>query len=131
MRTVLLYYYDPSRDRDETGNVLCSRSGLVPVERGIDSDDPVLDAIRLLIRGELTAEEIAHGLQSEFPLEGVVLEDAMLERGLLTLRFSDPFRRTVGGSCRVNILRLELEATAMQFPDVQRVRFEPEEVFQP
>lgn len=37
MRTVRLHYYDPARDRDQTGNVMCSDKGLVAVEREIPS----------------------------------------------------------------------------------------------
>jgi len=28
-RKVLLYYYNPEKDKDETGNIKCSRDGLV------------------------------------------------------------------------------------------------------
>jgi len=131
-RTVKLYYYNPELDKDESGNVLCSRRGLVPLERKISiSNTPIQDAIRLLLRGELTQEERAQGITTEYPLEGFSLKGASLKEGTLTLEFEDLNNKTVGGACRVGILWFQIEATAKQFPEVQQVRFLPEEIFQP
>jgi hypothetical protein len=131
-RTIDLYFYDSSKDRDETGNVLCSRQGLAPVQRNIPlTKTPIQDAVRLLLRGDLTAEERAAGISTEFPLPGVELKGASLKDGVLTLAFVDPDNRTGGGSCRVGILWSQIEATAKQFPEVSSVRFMPEELFQP
>ncbi len=49
-RTIKLYYYNPELDKDESGNISCSRQGLVPVERKIPiSQTPIQDAIKLLL----------------------------------------------------------------------------------
>ena len=133
-RLVKLYYYNPELDRDESGNTACSRSGLVAVERKIPiTKTPIQDTIKLLLKGKenLTEEEKARGIGTEYPLEGISLKGASLKDGVLTLEFNDPKNKTVGGACRVGILWFQIEATAKQFPEVQQVRFLPEELFQP
>jgi len=131
-RTVKLYYYNYELDRDESENIACSRNGLVPVERKIPiTQTPIQDTIKLLLSGELTDEERTRGIDTEYPLEGLSLKGASLKDGILTLEFEDPNYKTGGGSCRVGILWFQIEATAKQFPEVQQVRFLPEELFQP
>lgn len=130
--TVKLYYYNPTIDQDAEGNLLCSRAGLEAVEREIPvTDNYREDTILLLLKGELTAEETAQGLGTEYPLEGLTLENSTFEKGLFTLEFSDPNNKTVGGSCRVGILWSQIEETAKQFSEVENVKFKPEELFQP
>lgn len=132
LRDVRLYYYDPKRDVDASGNVLCSRAGLVAVDRAIPRTmTPVQDAIKLLLRGDVTDEEEARGVTTEYPLPGLSLKGASLSDGNLTLEFVDPQNATTGGSCRVGVLWHQIEETAKQFPDVKSVRFIPEELFQP
>ena len=131
-KTINLYYYNYELDRDEFGNTACSRNGLAPVERKIPiTQTPIQDAIKLLLLGEITTEERAQGIDTEYPLEGLSLKGALLKDGILTLEFDDSKNKTVGGSCRVGILWFQIEATAKQFPEVQQVRFLPEEIFQP
>jgi hypothetical protein len=131
-RTIQLYYYDPSRDEDANGNVMCSAAGLVAVERTIPlTQTPIQDAIRLLLRGEITAQEETRGITTEYPLDGLQLTGASLNDGVLTLGFADPNNRTSGGSCRAGILWLQIERTARQFAGVNAVRFQPEDLFQP
>ncbi|MBP8590951.1 GerMN domain-containing protein [Candidatus Shapirobacteria bacterium] len=131
-RKVKLYYYKPELDQDKEGNLACSRKGLVAVERTIPlTETPIQDTIRLLIGGELTGEEKAEGIKTEYPLEGLSLEGATLKDGVLTLHFSDPEGKTSGGSCRAGILWFQIEETAKQFPEVKEVRFLPEDLFQP
>lgn len=128
---VRLYYYNPALDQGP-GGAQCSGKGLVAVERIIPRTmTPIQDAVILLLRGEITDEEKAQGIMSEFPLSGVALQSASLVNGTLTLTFSDPENKTGGGSCRVSILWKEIEATAKQFSEVKTVRFLPEELFQP
>ncbi len=131
-RIVKLYYYNENLDRDAEGNILCSRQGLVPVEREIAvGATPIEDTIRLLLEGYLTEKERASGIGTEYPLPGFSLESVSLQDGLLTLKFDDPQNRSGGGSCRVGILWFQIEATAKQFPEAQNVKFLPEELFQP
>jgi len=131
-KRIMLYYYSPELDRDENGNTMCSKKGLVAVERLIPvSQTPIQDTIKLLLRGELNKEERARGITTEYPLDGFSLKGANLKNGVLTLEFEDLYNKTVGGSCRVGILWFQIEATAKQFIEVKSVRFLPEELFQP
>jgi hypothetical protein len=84
-----------------------------------------------LLKGDISEQEKAKGLMTEYPLPGVILTAASLKNGQLTLTFVDPQNKTVGGSCRVSILWAQIEATALQFPEVKSVRFQPPELFQP
>lgn len=132
-QTVSLYYYNPELDKDASGNIMCSRQGLVQVQRKIlITQTPIQDTIRLLLRGELTNYERIQGITTEYPLEGFSLAGVpSFKDGVLTLQFDDPNYKTGGGSCRVGILWFQIEATAKQFTGVQQVRFLPEELFQP
>lgn len=126
-RTIKLYYYNPELD-----NTACSEKGLVAVERQIPiTQTPIQDAINLLLKGGLTSQEKAQGITTEYPLPGFVLQGASLNNKVLTLDFNDPNNKTGGGSCRVGILWNQIKATAKQFPEVQEVKFIPEELFQP
>lgn len=128
---IKLYYYNPALDQG-VGGVQCSERGLVAVERVIpQTTTPLRDSIELLLRGELTAEERAQGIETEFPLAGLALQSASITDGVATLTFSDPQNKTVGGACRTGILWHQISATAKQFPTVREVRFMPEELFQP
>jgi len=131
-RTIELYYYNPNLDKDEEGNVLCSRQGLVAVEREVPATEaPIQDTINLLLEGNLTAEEKEQGLDTEYPLDGFELTGAALNNGVLSLEFNDPNYKTSGGSCRVSVLWFQIEETAKQFDVVYEVDYQPDELFQP
>lgn len=131
-RTIQLYYYNSDLDEDEDGNILCSRQGLVAVEREIPiTQTPIQDTIRLLLKGELTSSEKAQGISSEYPLDGFELEGASVNNGVLTLAFDDPNSETTGGSCRTGILWFQIEQTALQFDGINEVKFQPDTLFQP
>ena len=126
-RAVLLYFYSPKKDT----NVACDSQDLVAVTRMLPmSKTPIQDTLKTLLSGP-TPQEQSLGLTSDFPLPGVTLSSASLSNGTLTLSFSDPSHHTSGGSCKVGILRAQIEATAMQFSEVTAVRFKPDTVFQP
>ncbi|MFH1551467.1 MAG: Gmad2 immunoglobulin-like domain-containing protein, partial [bacterium] len=132
LQTIKLYYYNPDLDKDETGNVFCSKKGLVAVERKIPvTKTPIQDAIKLLLLGELTNEEKDQGITTEYPLTGFSLKGASLKEGSLMLEFNDPNNKTIGGSCRIGILWFQIEATAKQFSQIQEVEFMSENLFQP
>jgi len=128
---VNLFYYNPQKDEDEDGNIMCSRQGLVSVQREVSSTDIIKNTIDELLKGNLTSEERAKGITTEYPLSGFSLLGYNLEDGVLTLTFEDSNSQAVGGSCRVGILWFQIETTARQFPGVNSVRFLPEEIFQP
>lgn len=132
MLPVKIYYYSSELDKDAAGNVLCSRNGLVPLEKQMPATDtPIQDAIRLLISGSRSENEKNAGVETEFPLAGFALKSADLQNGVLTLEFDDPQNRTGGGACRAGIMWFQIEATAKQFEGVRQVRFVPETLFQP
>jgi hypothetical protein len=129
---IKLYYYNSSKDRDISGNILCSKNGLVFVDRNIPvSKTPIKDSIELLLKGELTSYERANGFETEYPLPGVKLKSASVKDSVLTLAFLDPENKTSGGACRATILWLQIEETAKQFTEVSSVRFTPDSLFQP
>lgn len=122
----LFYYntnYDPKFD--------CLTSAVVPVEREIPkTESQIQDAINLLIKGEITAEEKLAGFMSEFPHSNFKLLDTNLENGALTLSFTEISGFTTGGSCRISILSAQIIKTAEQFNEVEKVIFSPVELFQ-
>ena len=132
---ILLYYYNPEKDKDEKGNIKCSRDGLVAIEREIPvSQTPIKDTIELLLKGKenLTEKDLAQGINTEYPLDGFKLNSVNLkEDGTLILEFEDQQNKTIGGACRVSILRVQIEQTAKQFSQVKKVQFLPETLFQP
>lgn len=132
-KIVKLYYYNPEQDKDESGNIQCSRDGLIAVERKIPiTKTPIQDTIKLLITGQLTEAEKSRGITTEFPLEGFSLKELNLKPdGTLILKFNDPLNRASGGACRASILWFQIEATAKQFPEVKKVEFSPPSLFQP
>lgn len=131
-RMVKLYYYDARKDKDASGNPRCEASGLTAVERSIPlTVSPIQDTVKLLLKGEIASVEKAQGISSEYPLPGFELKGAVLKDGILTLSFSDPQGKTVGGSCRVGILWAQIERTVKQFSTVKEVRFQPDTLFQP
>ncbi|MDO8471150.1 MAG: Gmad2 immunoglobulin-like domain-containing protein [bacterium] len=130
-RDIKLYFYDNQRDRDESGNLLCSTKGLVPVNRSIPfTVTPIQDTVKELLKGPDSVERLTTP-GTEFPLVGLTLTSASLSNGVLILTFNDPENKTGGGACRVNILRAQIEATAKQFNVVKEVRFVPDGLFQP
>ena len=130
--SVDLYYYNSSFDKDKDGNVMCSEQGLARVRRNIPlTDTPIQNTLRLLLKGELTQEEINSGITTEYPLEGLDLKGATLKDGVLLLEFDDPNNKTSGGSCRANVLWLQISETAKQFSNVELVKFVPDYLFQP
>lgn len=129
---VKLYYYNETKDRELTGAISCSPEAVLPVEREIPyTKTPIQDTIRLLLKGELTAQERASGFSTEFPHPEFKLLGASLKGGVLTLKFADPKGFTSGGACRTSLLAAQIIKTAQQFPEVREVRFEPETLFQP
>jgi len=129
---VKLYYYNEAEDKKINPSISCSEEFVLPVERKIFlSQTPIKDAINLLLQGVISENEKQLGFSSEFPLEGFELIGANLKNGTLILEFSDPFNKTSGGSCRVNLLRQQIEKTVKQFEEVQEVRVLPETLFQP
>ena len=130
-----VFYYDESLDLDDNGQIICSTAGLVPVEKTMNAGQTGLPAVEevigLLLHDPIPAESVEAGLTSEFPLPGFTLDSLSLEDGVLSLNFIDFENASSGGSCRVGIMRAQIEATARQFPGISEVRILPEEILQP
>ncbi len=85
----------------------------------------------LLIRGDLAWQERSSVFETEFPHPKFKLLSARLEKGVLTLEFPDIPGFTTGGASRVSLLAESIARTARQFPQVKKIIFEPEYLFQP
>ena len=79
----------------------------------------------------MTRAERDLGFKTEFPGRELQFLGARLENGVLYLKFSDPSGFTSGGSCRIGLLKAQIEKTVMQFDTVKSVVYEPETLFQP
>lgn len=129
--TIQIYAYNADLDQGP-GGAQCDAKGLVAVERRIPATEkPLTDALQILLNYKVSPAEKSRGLSSEFPLDGFTLASAVVKDGVATLVFDDPLFKTSGGSCRVAILRAQIEATTRQFNTVHSVRILPEELFQP
>lgn len=129
---VSLYYYNELLDKLLNGEIACDVAAVIPVERTITySQSPINDVTRLLLRGELTKAERDLGFKTEFPGRELQFLGARLDNSVVYLKFSDPANFTIGGACRVNLLKTQIEKTLLQFDTVKRVVFEPETLFQP
>ena len=132
LKSIYLYYYNPENDRDENGNLMCSEKGLVGLSRNLpENNEIILNTINLLLKGDLTDSEKSAGLSSEFPLPGVAIKSLKNINGVVNLELEDPQNKTSGGSCRVNIMRAQIEKTIRQFSGVNQVKIIPDEIFQP
>jgi spore germination protein GerM len=132
-QTVDLYFYNKNQDKDEEGNIICSPEAVTPVERVIPNKNPIKESIELLLKGRLTEKEKEEGFSTEFPNDDFELENIELNEsdGELILTFTEVPGFTTGGSCRVTLLKAQIEKTAEQFPEVEEVAIEPETLFQP
>jgi hypothetical protein len=129
---ISLYYYNELLDRAINGDAACDINAVIPIERSLPySQSPINDVVRLLIRGELTKAERDLGFKTEFPGRELQFLGARLENGVLYLKFSDPSGFTSGGTCRIGLLKAQIEKTVMQFDTVKSVVYEPETLFQP
>lgn len=127
-RSVKLFYYNRKADPD----ISCSSDAVQSVEREIDlTKSPIRDTMELLISGKITSAEKEAGFVTEFPIEGLSLKGVNLKEGVLSVEFADTLNKTGGGSCKVNLLRAQIEKTAKQFEEVKEVRILPDEAFQP
>lgn len=128
---VKLFYYNPNLDLGP-GGPECTEKGLVSVSRTIpDTQNHIKDTVNLLLKGDLRNEEKADGLTTEFPLQGFELGEVIVNDSTVTLIFSDPQNSSSGGSCRVSILRAQIENTAKQFKGVENVIILPVGVLEP
>ena len=127
-----VFHYLPNKDRAAELNNEAHPRALLPVEREIPfSENLIFDTINSLLETELSEEEKQAGFWTSFPGESFRLLRAELQGDTLTLYFDDPLYFTSGGSNRVGFMWLQILMTALQFPEVRNVRYEPKTLFQP
>lgn len=123
-----LFYYRKSAD----SNNACTSEFVLPVARQVPvSDNQIKDSINLLLQGSLTSQEMDEGFYPYFPNNNFKLIDSNLDaNGTLTLTFNEVAGFTNGNFCRDNVLALEIAKTARQFPEVKKVIFKPDSLFE-
>lgn len=113
--TVMVYFGSTKFD-PETAD--CGRS--YGVERKIKrTKAPARDALIALLSGP-TVEEKADGYTSSIN-PGVAIESIIIDKGVAKVDFDAAMGEGVGGSCRVSMIRSQIENTLKQFPTVSEV----------
>ncbi len=128
-----LYYFNQDIDAKLPPEQQINVNSILPVYRMFPaSNNLLLDAIKELIEGNLTADEIKKWFITEFPnTKFTIIWLELIPDGTLTLEFTEVPGFTDGGSARMLILSNTIEKTALQFPGVKKVVFLPETIFQP
>lgn len=131
--TVNLYYFNELEDSTLPIEQQINTSSILPIQRTIrSSENLIADTIKALIQGNLSEQEKNAWFITEFPNAQFRLLDTQLDsQGTLTLTFNEVPWFTSGWSARMLILSKSIEKTALQFPQVSRVIFQPETLFQP
>lgn len=131
--SVKLYYFNQDQDNNLTESQKLNTSSVIPVQRTISSSNNLIkDTINLLLQWQLTKEEVALWFQTQFPNKDFFLKNLTLNAdGSLVLEMSEVPWFTSGWSARQILLKVSIEKTAKQFPEVKSVKFVPETLFQP
>ena len=129
---VKVFHYLPNKIMVEKVDYEVDPRALLPAEREIPfSENLIYDTINSLIQSEISKKETQAGFWTGFPGDSFRLLSSDLQGNTLTLHFDDPKYFTSGGSNRVGYLWLQIKMTALQFPEVKQVRYEPQTLFQP
>lgn len=128
-KKVNIYFYNPSLDSG-LGGVECSEKGLVKAHRWVKKDNLLSNTIIELLKGP-NQKEKQKGFTSEFPIPGLSLLKIETLDNELSVYFDDKSNKTSGGSCRVSILRLQIEKTLKENSGINNIKIKPEEIFQP
>ena len=128
-----LYYFNQLADEKLAPEQQININSVLHVYRNFPAtNNLLLDTIKELIKGDLTAEEIKKWFTTEFPNSKFDVAGLELTPdGVLTIEFTEVPGFTDGGSARMLILSNTIEKTALQFPGVKKVIFLPETIFQP
>jgi len=128
-----LYYFNELEDSALPSDQQINTSSILPIQRTIrSSQNLIADTIKVLLQGNLSEAEKDAGFMTEFPHAQFRLLDTQLDaQGTLTLTFNEVPGFTTGWSARMLILSKSIEKTALQFPQVTRVVFQPDTLFQP
>ncbi len=112
-KTTLSLYFN-NTETDSICENVTSVSRKVPKTEGI-----ARAALNELLKGP-TAEEKKQGFATAIN-EGVEIQRLVIENGVAEVDFNDRLGWQVGGSCRVNAIRAQIEETLKQFPTVDEV----------
>lgn len=85
----------------------------------LSSDDKYLAVISELLKGP-SEDEKALGFFTSINAS-TTLPHITFSKGVLALNFSANIENSVGGSCRVGVIRSQIENTFKQFPEVKEV----------
>lgn len=127
--TINLYYFNERVDNNLPENTRLNTSSVQPIQRTIastDFEEQLEEAIRLLIQGELTENEIEDGFVAGF--DGISLESVEFnEYGIAIINLVQE-DTSINGSARVILLRDAIAKTAEQFDEVRSTLIMPEDV---
>lgn len=140
---VRLYYRSTRLD---PYNLRCAAEAYV-IRKLPKSSSILTETMKLLLSNRLTTAELEDGLTTEFgstgnptgsdvnrerTSEGFKFISAQVSGGTATLKFTDTYGFTNGGSCRVSVMRDQIIQTAKQFNTVKSVQILPtDSLFQP
>ena len=130
---VALYYFNQIEDQKLAPEQQVNINSILPVYRIFPvSNNLLIDTINELIKWNLTSWENSQWFVTEFPNTNFKLLSADLAGdGILSLQFTEVPGFTDGWSARMLILWNVIQKTALQFPNVKKVVFTPETIFQP
>lgn len=98
--------------------ITCER--VFPVDRTVAKTAGVSRAaLEEMLKGP-TSQEQAGGFASMIN-PGVKINSLTIDKGLAKVDFDQTIQQGVGGSCRVSMMRLQIEQTLKQFPTVKNV----------
>lgn len=128
-----LYYFNQDVDDKLSPERQPSVNSILPVEHTIPvSDNLILDTVKELIQRKLTVAETKKWFVTDFPHPKFdVVWLRLTHDGILTLEFTEVPWLTSGWSARMLILSSTIEKTLFQFPEVKKIIFLPENMFQP
>jgi hypothetical protein len=110
-------------DQDQNSDP-CSTVYAIP--RAVSAETNIYRAaIEELLKGP-TEEEASHGYATSLPPRVVLKDIGADANGIVTANFDKTLDRRVAGSCRVGAIRLQIERTLQQFPEVRGVIIEVE-----
>ena len=127
-----LYYYNLEKDKEIDESIPCSADAVLPVNREVpESMNKPAEALKMLLKGEITEEEESKGFQTEFEPGKLELLSISISDGTATIEFEDDGGFTSGGSCRTGLLAAQIKKTLLQFDTIDKVVFLNEAMFQP
>jgi len=114
LTTVKVYFANDKLDPDVT----CEK--VFSVERQVIKTDAIAKtALEELLKG-VTEKERASGYRTTIN-EGVKINKLTIVNGIAKVDFNETMGEAVGGSCRVNFIRKQIEQTLKQFSTVKSV----------